>query len=227
VIESAAWLGLLVLIGMESASLPATLRVAPTLAAAPEYELRVPVSGVLPVEAGVAAVALEGDTLAIRAKLIDRNILARGDRDQLSHFKLGDTLEIFLKPDDRECYWEIYVTPHGNVSCFFRRDAQSPATTTEQQLRLRPACVPLTGEDGVRNGWIAELRFPVADLAAAGGGFALDGRWRILIGRYNHLDRIDPAAAELSSFPALPERRFHYFSGYATLRGVELSQSGE
>lgn len=212
------FLTLLAVCGAESPPETPVLAVAPTLAEAPKYELRVPGSGAFPGEPGVIAVAQEGDRLAIRAELTDRMIWAAGERDQMSHFKWGDTLEVFLKPDDRECYWELYVTPRGKVSCFFRRFSGDAPGAAESPLRLEAKPAILTGKDGRQIGWQVELRFPVDDLTAAGGPFSLDGRWTILVGRYNHLDRIDPDTAELSSYPALPVPRFHLHASYAALR---------
>ena len=46
-------------------------------------------------------------------KFYDSDIVAKGKEDQMHHYKLGDLVELFLKPEDQTWYWELHATPRN------------------------------------------------------------------------------------------------------------------
>ena len=55
----------------------------------------------------------------LAAKFHDSDIVAEGTEDQLHHYKMGDLVELFLKPADATWYWELYVTPANRKTSFW------------------------------------------------------------------------------------------------------------
>jgi hypothetical protein len=49
----------------------------------------------------------------------DADVIAESDADQEFHYKFGDVVEVFLKPERQSWYWELYGTPKGKRTRFF------------------------------------------------------------------------------------------------------------
>jgi len=70
-------------------------------------------------EGGEVRFAWDDNYLYLAASFEDSDVVAEGKEDGLHHYKLGDLCELFLKPENKSWYWELYVTPRGNKTTFF------------------------------------------------------------------------------------------------------------
>jgi len=136
----------------------------------------------------------------------DLSIVSPGEEDGLDHFRLGDTVEIFVGRAGKKNYTEVHATPAGRKTLYFFRDYRVPGPA--------PAGAGSVAVQAgrVRGGWRAVVCLPWSVL----GGAPERGEWEVLAGRYDHA--IDGGPAQLSSFPV--QRRdhdFHARSRYARL----------
>jgi len=166
-------------------------------------------------EPGEVRLAWDEDHLYLGVRLADSDVVARGDHDQMHHYRLGDVVELFLKPEGAPWYWELYVTPRGRKSSFFlpgRRQLTDRGCGLCAAARVDGTCNDSADRD---NGWTAEMAVPLAGLDAGGHPLSPGGRWRILVARYNH-GRPFPEP-ELSTAPPLSRNDFHLLEEYALL----------
>ncbi|MEQ9455020.1 MAG: GDSL-type esterase/lipase family protein [Phycisphaeraceae bacterium] len=172
-------------------------------------------------EGGEVRLAYDDDYLYVGVFLTDSDIVQESDEDQQMHFKTGDVVEVFLKPDSATWYWELYATPNGRRSAFFfpgsGRLPLPSAYTYQSNLRVG---AQITGtlnawRDHDTN-WTAEFAIPREELAAQGVPLAPGQSWRMLIGRYNYSRYLEHP--ELSMYPRLLKTRFHSHGEYAPLK---------
>jgi len=173
-------------------------------------------------EGGKVRLAWDDKYFYLGAELVDSDLVAEGDRDHLRHYLMGDVVELFLKPDGQTWYWELYVTPRGNLSSYWfpgrgRVSLDSAFTPYECGLKVAAAY------DGTLNdwqdkdkGWTAEMAMPISELTKRGESFAPQAKWRILVGRYNHSRYL--YLKELSMTPKLSVTNFHTLKEYAILK---------
>jgi hypothetical protein len=154
----------------------------------------------------------------------DSDIIAEGEEDQLHHYLMGDVVELFLKPEGKTWYWELYATPAGRKTSFWYpgRGRLGLESAWQYECGLR------VGADikGTLNTWedrdlywTAEMAMPIEDLTSHGDSFRPDSDWRILIARYNY-SRYLPAK-ELSMAPRTPYADNHRYEEYGTLELVK------
>lgn len=166
-------------------------------------------------EAGEVRLAWDATHLYLGARLADADVVARGERDQMHHYRLGDVVELFLAPEAAAGYWELYATPAGRKSSFFLPGRRQ---LTERGCGLRVAAQvngTLNDSRDRDGGWTVEMAVPLDALAPEGHPFGPGARWRILVARYNQ--GRDLPAPELSAAPQLPRDDFHLLEGYAAL----------
>jgi len=138
----------------------------------------------------------------------DRHIVSPGREDGLDHFRLGDTVEVFLGRRGESGYVEIHATPAGKKSLYFFDGyrARIAAPPEAGLVRVDSAIVP--------GGWRSVIAVPWSVLGA--GDTA--GDWEVFLGRYDY--DAEGGTPLLSSFPkqrgAKPD--FHRRSDYAALR---------
>jgi len=139
---------------------------------------------------------------------LDRRVVSPGREDGLDHFRLGDTVEVFLGRRGQPGYVEIHATPTGKKSLYFFDGYRSRiAAPPEAGL----VCVDSeVGQDG----WRSVIAVPWSVLGASDAA----GDWEVFFGRYDY--DTEGAAPSLSSFPeqlgVKPD--FHRRSDYAALR---------
>jgi hypothetical protein len=166
-------------------------------------------------EPGEVRFAWDDESFYVGVRFIDSDIVARGERDQMHHYRLGDVVELFLKPEGAPGYWELYATPAGRKSSFFLPERRK---LTERSCGLRVAAWvngTLNDSRDRDHGWTAEMAVPVSDLSAPGRPFGPGDRWRILVARYNH--GRDLPKPELSMVPQLSRTDFHLLEEYGFL----------
>lgn len=138
----------------------------------------------------------------------DRNIVSPGREDGLDHFRLGDTVEVFLGRGGDPGYLEVHATPTGKKSLYFFDGYRSRIVAPP-----KAALVRVDSEVGP-GGWRSVIAVPWSVLGASDAA----GDWEAFFGRYDYdAERDTPV---LSSFPeqrgAKPD--FHRRSDYAALR---------
>lgn len=176
-------------------------------------------------QAGAVQFAWDADHLYVAARFEDDDVIARGEADNLPHFQLGDTFELFLKPIGQTHYWEMYATPRGRQS-LMRLEAAGLVGLPGNRLDLDPILEVGVTVDGTLNnghdrdrGWTAELAIPLNKLDAAAGGRLQPGlRWQILVARYNYGRYQQHRGPELTMYPQLSRPSFHDVWEYANLR---------
>ena len=162
----------------------------------------------------------DNDNLYLGFKLEDHNIVASGEKDQQAHFVLGDVVEVFIKPDFADYYWEIYSTPkeHKTAYEFTGRRKDAPGND-KLQLDFSVASAvdgSLNDPASIDNGWSTVITLPFKSLAKYDGKFEGNADWTLLIGRYNYLDG-NYAKEELSAFPQINAVDFHALPEYAAI----------
>jgi len=188
---------------------------------APVYQLSLSEGGPPVNEGGEVQLAWDERFFYIAVRFHDSDIVAEGEQDQLQHFQMGDVVELFLKPDNRTWYWELYATPSGKKSSFWSpgRGRLGLPSGRRYQCGLHVAA----SHKGTLNDWrdkdhcwTAEMAMPVKDLTAPGDIFAPGSQWRILFGRYNYSRYL--SRKELSMCPRLSRTDFHLHEEYGVLQ---------
>ena len=173
-------------------------------------------------EGGEVRFAWDDNYLYLAASFEDSDVVAEGKKDQMHHYKLGDLCELFLKPENRSWYWELYVTPRGNKTTFFfpSRGYLGLPSCFAYHFDLQVAA----RVDGTLNDWsdrdrkwTAEMAVPLTELTKRGETFGVGSLWRVLVGRYNYSYYFDDGA-ELSTAPELPRTNYHLTRNYGILK---------
>ena len=142
--------------------------------------------------------------LLLRVEMTDSHVTTTASGDNQHHYKLGDTVEWFLKPPPSSTplsprpasrssstsgashdghYWECYATPTGHRTAMFWPRAD------------RTGVDPFIPVDGMANlitttatGWTADLLIPASMLTRHGDDWGPDAEqpWTTLAARYNH-----------------------------------------
>lgn len=179
------------------------------------------------VEPGKVRMLWDEKYLYIGFEFTDQDIVAQGQKDQLPHYTLGDTAEVFIKPANKSWYWELYVTPPGRNTVFFfpsrgmrelpgSLPAKSPLKTFKTAAFVKATLNNSWDRD---KKWTAEMAIPRAELGMVGERLDPDVPWLIFFGRYNYGRNL--TVRELTSFPVQEENDFHSHYDYAALKMVK------
>ncbi|MEI8246352.1 MAG: carbohydrate-binding family 9-like protein [Lentisphaerota bacterium] len=152
----------------------------------------------------------------------DSDVMQEGKEDQSHLYNTGDLLEVFLKPANGNCYWEIYGTPNNKKTWFFfpsRGRIVFPACGNNKPESFKVAATV----DGTLNNWkdkdkswTIEMAIPIKELTAYGAKFDNSANWTILLARYNYSVYLQKQ--ELTAFPQLSNVSWHIYEEYARLR---------
>jgi hypothetical protein len=168
------------------------------------------------VQPGEAQLAWDDTHFYVAIKFHDSDIVAKGEKDEMHHYKLGDLVELFLKPEKQPWYWELYATPRSKKTSFWLPQ-RGTLTLKKSGLRVASQCKgTLNNSEDKDSYWTAEMAMPIADLATPKQSFQPGSKWRILIARYNY-NRYLPAK-ELSMTPQLSKTMYHLYEEYAFLK---------
>ena len=184
-------------------------------------------------EHGTVRAAWDDKYVYIAFDFDDTDVIMLEKEDQKHLYLAGDLGEIFLKPvlDDYDYYWEFYVSPYGNKSCFFFPSPGHRGLPSIDAFEM-PGFKTAAVVDGTINtekgdfsasldkdgGWSGEAAIPVAELTKYGAVLDENTPWLVLFGRYNY--NIHYSEQELSSFPMLPYLTFHDIPNYGIIRFV-------
>lgn len=179
------------------------------------------------VEGGRVRFAWNEAFLYMAVEFDDSDVVAEGVEDGEHHYLSGDVAELFLWPEDRTWYWELYATPHGKQSSYF---FPSPGRMLPSAFRNHVALTVAAQVQGTLNdwsdsdrGWTVEMAVPVEALTARGEAWGSDAIWRVLVGRYNYSAYLPQP--ELSAMPPLSRTSFHLRNEYARLRLMPKERS--
>lgn len=175
-------------------------------------------------EGGEVRLSWDDDYLYAGVWFEDSDIVAEGKEDQMHHYNMGDVLEVFLKPEDKTWYWELYATPHGKKTHFFfpgRGRLGLPSAADYQcDLRVGAQCEgTLNKWEDRDNGWSAEMAVPVKALTARGEAWGVGSQWRLLVARYNYSRHLP--MKELTAVPQLTMPNHHLLEDYAVIEFVK------
>ena len=160
----------------------------PAWSQTPAYALHRPgPSDAPPSEGGEVRLLWDERRLYVGARLVDSDVVQTCLEDHQHHYRTGDVLELFLKPENPRnatCYWECYVTPAGNRTAFFFATRGAPIEVQcDTGLTVAAAVQGTLNDRSDRDrGWSAVMAVPIADLTSRGAAFGPGAAWRILVG---------------------------------------------
>lgn len=179
------------------------------------------------VEAGKVRLLWDEKYLYAGFELTDTDIVAEGLSDQQNHFRLGDTVEVFLKPENQSWYWELYVTPRSRKTAYFflgRGLCGLPGGYPEKPVLK--GLIAAASVKGTLNKswdkddkWTAEIAVPLSELTVRGEKLDQETAWLIFFGRYNYGRYL--CICENSSFPLQRDINYHAHADYARLKLVK------
>lgn len=79
---------------------------------------------------GNVRVGWDAHGLRVHAKLVDDSVFSGSTGDSQRMWTLGDVFEIFVKPVDRDDYFELHITPNGH-----RLQLHFPENSVIEQIR--------------------------------------------------------------------------------------------
>ena len=174
----------------------------------------------LPLEGGCIRLLYDNDFLYVAAELEDSEVTTTGTKNQSPFFALGDVVEVFLKPENHNFYWEIYGSPNNLSTCYYfpsRGSLGLPSGFASHGVDVKV----VSSVDGTFNncsdrdkGWKTLIKIPLSAFRKKGLKFAPGEKWTIFIARYNY-SRYLPEC-ELSGVPQ-KFADFHVLSDYARL----------
>lgn len=175
-------------------------------------------------EPGDVRLAWDDTHFYVAIKFYDSDIVAEGKEDQLHHYKMGDLVELFLKPEGYTWYWELYATPTSRKSSFWYpgRGRLGLESGFQYQCGLQVGAA----NNGTVNNWedrdrywTAEMAMPIGDLTSHGETFRPGANWRILVARYNYTRYLEEK--EYSMCPQLSHTNYHLYEEYGILELVK------
>ena len=174
----------------------------------------------LPTEGGKLRLLYDKNFLYVAAELQDSEVTTTGTKNQSAFFALGDVLEVFLKPEKHNFYWEIYGTPNNLSTCYHfpsRGSLGLPSGFASHGVDVKV----ISSVDGSfnnpldrDNGWKTLIKLPLSALRKNGLKFVPGEKWTIFIARYNY-SRYLPEC----EFSGVPQKfaDFHVLADYARL----------
>jgi hypothetical protein len=184
-------------------------------------------------ESGNVRLAWDCNNLYVGTDFKDSDILTKSIEDDMPHYRLGDTCEIFLKPVDQPWFWEIWVASNGKKTAVLwaKRDVICSAFGAALKDLIEEGVVDTnnlknyrlnlqTATEANKYGWSSKIAIPFQGLdAPRGSGKTQD--WLILVARQNYFQVIDKAHRELTMTPKISKTKFNTYEEYAILKLLE------
>ena len=175
-----------------------------------------------PAEGGSVQYLYDDNYFYVRAEFIDSDIIVSATADGGHFYNTGDVLEIFIKPEKSNYYWEIYGTPNKLNTRFHyssRSNLGLPSGFKHDEVGIKVNSKingTLNDSSDRDQSYIVLVAIPVTELnhpikeGHPNGTvpFSPDEEWRVFSSRYNYSRYLNKY--ELSSFPQI-------FGGYHSL----------
>jgi Carbohydrate family 9 binding domain-like len=175
-------------------------------------------------ENGTAKIIWDDQYIYVGAKLYDSDIVQESNKDWKHLHKTGDLLEVFLNPNGKRNYWEIYSTPNSKKTAFFyyskgRLNLPSGFASKIPGLIVASTCNGTLNNVNDRDEfWTTEMAIPRKELEEHNGQILLGKEWRFLVARYNYSSYVDTRAElSLTGNPAGCEG-YHNFKSWKSIR---------
>ncbi len=180
-------------------------------------------------ENGTAKIIWDDKYIYVGAKLYDSDIVQEGDKDWEHLYKTGDLLEVFLKPNGKLNYWEIYSTPNNKKTAFFYYSKGRIGLPSGFAYKM-PGLIVASTCNGTLNNvndrdkfWTTEMAIPREQLEKHGGQIFPNKEWLFLVSRYNYSAYFDTKAElSLTGKPA-GGGGFHNFKSW---KSIKFSRGG-
>lgn len=161
------------------------------------------------------------EALYVGVDMEDSEVFNDGTQDQTHLYTMGDTVEVFIKPDNENYYWELYGTPNRLRTVFFY---PSRGRLFVPSVARCPVDISVDAwVDGTLNdwrsrdkGWKMLMKIPASMMEQYGCPLSNEGNWTIFVARQNYSAYLP--LKELSSCPAMPKPDFHMYENYARLQ---------
>ena len=149
----------------------------------------------LAVEDATVTYRQDGGDLCIAVEMSDGDVVTEAVADQTALNKLGDTVQIFIKPENSTHLFEVQAAPGNRKSCFFHWGAGRmfyPAATEAAPFDAKVKTVKTA------SGWRAEIVFPLAEVAKK---YRLEpkGAWTVQAVRHHYGSNL--SRRDTSGFP--------------------------
>ncbi len=175
-------------------------------------------------ENGIVKIIWDDKYIYVGAKLYDSDIVQEGDKDWEHLYLTGDVLEVFLKPNGKLNYWEIYATPNSKTTAFFYYSRGRLGLPSGFAYKM-PGLIVASTCNGTLNNvndrdkfWTTEMAIPRKELEEHHGQILPGKEWRFLVSRYNYSAYFDTfQELSLTGKPA-GKGGFHNFKSWRFIK---------
>ncbi len=175
-------------------------------------------------ENGTAKIIWDDKYIYVGAKLYDSDIVQESNEDQVHHYATGDVMEVFLKPNGKRNYWEIYATPNSKKTAFFYYSKGRLGLPSGFAYKM-PGLIVASTCNGTLNNvndrdqfWTTEIAIPREQLEKHGGQIFPGKEWLFLVSRYNYSAYFDTTKElSLTGKPA-GGGGYHNFKSWKSIR---------
>lgn len=154
---------------------------------------------------GRVKIGRHGSTLLFFAVLEDKDIHTSAAAFGDPVWSLGDTFEIFLRPESRELYYELHVAPNN---CDLQLRWPSADTLKEMKdlpkdawkttITSRPIMQSWTKVEPENDRWLVLAAVDGAYMAEENGDTERYDEWRISFSRYDYTEGQEPVLSSVS-----------------------------
>ena len=159
----------------------------------------------IPAEKSCVRYLCDPENLFVRIDAQDQDVTSCANANNQFHYKMGDVVEVFIKPNDHNYYWEVYGTPNDFFSCFYYKSrGMIPLPSSFAPGKVKIGLInkingTLNEHDDRDKGWQVIIVIPRSELEKNGCSFSAPRRWSLLSARYNYSRYLD--YHEKSAYP--------------------------
>ncbi len=175
------------------------------------------------IEKGAIKVLWDDKYVYFGGVFYDSDIVQLANKDWRHYYRTGDLMEIFLKPENKRYYWELYSTPNSLKNSLFYWSGgrlglrgSSLAYRMEGMLVKSSCDGTLNNEKDYDKQWTTEMAVPIGELEKHGEKIEPGKVWRFLTGRYNYSIHLDQKELTRSGKPE--SNSFHSPKSWSRLR---------
>lgn len=176
-----------------------------------------------PFERGFFKTKYDDKFLYVLGSMQDCDLFQSSRENQSLSYQTGDMVEVFLKPEEKSSFWEIFATPWGHCTTLFYPWRGHSFMMEQRFYEGVKVAVTIRGTlnnaDDVDSGWDIEMAIPRELIEKAGEKFEPGKEWRILFGRYNCGSNLP--RPQISATPRLPKVNHHLTDYYGKLKFKE------